>query len=579
LFQNALLEAQSETSIDAILVVDELDHIVLANKQFGLIFGIPDEILDTRDDLIVRKYATDQIENPDEFLEKVIYLNKNREERSADEVRLKNGKIFDRYTAPLIDGKGRYRGRVWYFRDITDRRAAEERIRFLAYHDALTELPHRTLFQDRLVNALSDARRRKERVALLFLDLDRFKDINDSLGHACGDIVLKDIAHRLKDCARLPDTVARVGGDEFLILLNNVADAAKVAIAAQRIMHAMSAAFFVEGHSFHMGCSIGVSMFPEHGLDGDTLIQNADAAMYFAKESGRGNIRFFTDEMNTQAAERLTIDQDLRAALVREEFFLVYQPQMEIESGRITGFEALIRWQHPTQGLIPPDKFISIAENNRLILPIGEWVLRTACAQTRKWQDDGLPAASVAVNVSPVQFHQEGFCALIRRVLNETGLSPQYLELELTEGLLLSNANVTLSVLHELKEMGLKLAIDDFGTGYSSLSYLRQFPVDKLKIDGSFVRDVALGQGNAAITTAIISMAKSLHLKVIAEGVENESQLRFLRDHQCDEIQGYYLSKPIGADEAAFMLQCTQGDVAGAGRRIAAMESSTVLPC
>jgi diguanylate cyclase (GGDEF)-like protein/PAS domain S-box-containing protein len=579
LFKNALLEAQTETTLDGILAIDESGRVVLANKQFGLSFGVPNDLLSARDEAKLRENAIHQVEDPKAFIEKIEYLNSHRDEKSTDELRLKNGKIFERYSAPLVDSNDQYRGRIWYFRDITDRRAAEERIQFLAYHDALTELPHRALLQDRLGNALAGARRRHERVALLFLDLDRFKGINDSLGHASGDTVLKDVAQRLKDCARENDTVARVGGDEFLILLSSVKDAADVAIAAQRIMDAMNATFVIEGNSFSMGCSIGVSMFPEHGLDGETLVQNADAAMYSAKESGRGNIRFFTDEMNTQAAERLTMDKDLHAALNNEEFFLLYQPQMEIESGRITGFEALIRWQHPTKGLVPPDKFISIAENNRLILPIGEWVLRTACAQAREWQDDGLPAVPVAVNVSPAQFHQEGFCALIRRVLEETRLLPQYLELELTEGLLLSNTDVTLSVLHELKAMGLRLAIDDFGTGYSSLSYLRQFPVDKLKIDRSFVRDVTLGHGDAAITTAIISMAKSLHLKVIAEGVETESQLRFLQDRRCDEIQGYYLSKPIAADEAAFMLQCTQGGVVGAGRQIAAMTSTAVLPC
>jgi EAL domain-containing protein (putative c-di-GMP-specific phosphodiesterase class I) len=269
--------------------------------------------------------------------------------------------------------------------------------------------------------------------------------------------------------------------------------------------------------------------------------------------------------MNAQAVERLAMDKNLRLALEREEFFLVYQPQMEIESGKITGFEALIRWQHPEMGLVPPDRFIPVAENNGLILPIGEWVLRTACAQARKWQDAGLPAVPVAVNVSAVQFRQESFCALVRKVLQETGLPPQYLELELTESVLMSNADVTLSVLQELKEMGMKLAIDDFGTGYSSLSYLRQFPVDKLKIDKSFIRDAVEGCGDAAITTAIISMSKSLRLKVIAEGVETEAQLFFLREHRCDEIQGYYFSKPLSADEATAKLQRAKDDQLAAG--------------
>ncbi len=435
--------------------------------------------------------------------------------------------------------------------DITARKVAEERVQFLAYYDALTGLPNRILLQDRLAKALAGARRRKDKVAILFLDLDRFKIINDSLGHSLGDLLLQGVAERLKKWARELDTVARLGGDEFVIVLTNVRDVADAAVAADRIVKTMTAGFVVEGHPLNISCSLGISVFPEHGSDSDTLIKNADAAMYSAKESGRNTFRFFTKDMNAQVVERLTLENSLRQALVRKELFLVYQPQIEIATGRITGLEALLRWQHPELGLVPPNKFIRIAENSGLIMPIGEWVLRTACSQLRKWQDQGLPGVPVAVNVSAVQFRQEGFCDLIRGVLHETGLIAQYLELELTESLLLSSADVTFAVLRELKAMGLTLAIDDFGTGYSSLSYLKQFPVSKLKIDRSFVRDVAVNPDDAAIATAIISMAKSLNLKVIAEGVENEAQMAFLRARHCDEIQGYYFSKPLPADECA----------------------------
>jgi len=441
--------------------------------------------------------------------------------------------------------------------DITQRKAAEKQVQFLAYYDALTGLPNRTLLQDRLTKALASARRRKDKVALLFLDLDGFKDINDSLGHSVGDLVLKEVAERLKKWAREQDTVARVGGDEFLVVLTAVKEVADAAVAAERLMNAIIAEFVVQGHSLGIRCSIGISIFAEHGRDGETLIKNADAAMYCAKESGRNNFRFFTKDMNAQAVERLTLENSLRLALGRGELFLVYQPQMDIATGRITGLEALLRWQHPELGLVPPDNFIRIAENSGLIMPIGEWVLRTACSQARKWQDEGLLAVPVAVNVSAVQFRQAGFCELIRRVLHETGLAPQYLELELTESLLLSNADVMFSVLQELKAMGLKLAIDDFGTGYSSLSYLKQFPVGKLKIDRSFIRDIAVNPDDAAITTAITSLAKSLNLKVIAEGVEDEAQMTFLRAHQCDEIQGYYFSKPLAVDKVADKLRGT----------------------
>lgn len=555
LFKTALLEAQAETTIDGILAVDESNHIVLANKQFGLHFEIPDELLSTRDDLIVLKHVMAKIEAPDAFIERVKYLYSHRNEKSRDEFSLKNGKVFDRYSAPLVDSKSRHRGRIWYFRDITDRKLAEERAEFLAYYDALTGLPNRTLLEDRLSKALAGARRRKDRVAFLFLDLDRFKNINDSLGHSVGDLVLKEVAERLKRWAREQDTVARLSGDEFLIMVTSVKDITDAAVAAERLMNAVAAKFVVQGHSLSIPCSLGISIFPEHGADGETLIKNAEAAMYSAKDNGRHNFQFFTQDMNAQVVERLSLENGLRMALERNELFLVYQPQMEIATGRITGLEALLRWQHPELGLVPPDRFIRIAENSGQIVPIGEWVLRTACSQARKWQDEGLPAVSVAVNVSAVQFRREGFCELVRRILHDTGLDPHYLELELTESLLLANAEVTVSVIQQLKSMGVTLAIDDFGTGYSNFSYMRQFQVSKLKIDRSFIRDVAANPNDAAITAAIIGMAKGLSLKVIAEGVENEEQMSFLRTHRCNEIQGYYFSKPLTVDKVADKLR------------------------
>jgi len=555
LFKTALLEAQAETTIDGILVVDASDHIILANKQFGRHFEIPDALLSTRDDQIVLNHVMAKIEAPDVFVERVKYLYSHRDEKSRDEFRLTNGKVFDRYSAPLVDSQGRYRGRIWYFRDITDRKLSEERVQYLAYYDALTGLPNRILLRDRLAKALATAGRQNHKVALLFLDLDRFKDINDSLGHSVGDLLLQEVAARLKKWGREQDTIARLGGDEFLILLTHVRDVPDAAVAAERLMDVVNAGFVIQGHSLHVGCSLGISIFPEHGEDAETLIKNADAAMYRAKDSGRDNFRLFAADMNVQVVERLTLENGLRLALEKEELSVVYQPQMNIATGRITGLEALLRWRHPELGPVPPDRFIRIAENSGLIVPIGEWVLRTACAQARIWQLDGLPAVTVAVNVSAVQFRQDGFCELVRRVLRDTGLSPQYLELELTESLLLANAELMLSVVQELKTMGLNLAIDDFGTGYSSFSYLRQFRVSKFKIDRSFIRDVATNADDAAITAAIISMAKSLRLKVIAEGVEDEAQMSFLREHQCDEIQGYYFSKPLAVDKVAETLR------------------------
>ena len=467
----------------------------------------------------------------------------------------KNGNVFPAevcLTALTLSGRPRLLATV---RDISDRRLAEEQVQFLAYYDALTGLPNRTLLKDRVTKALAAARRQEHKVAFLFLDLDRFKDINDSLGHSVGDLLLQGIAERLKTWGRDQDTVARLGGDEFLITLTQVRDLADVAVDAERLMDAMTAEFVVQNRSLTIGCSVGISIFPEHGADCEALIKNADAAMYSAKDSGGNNFRFFSEEVNAQVVERLTLESSLRLALDKEELFLMYQPQMDVATGRITGLEALLRWQHPELGLVPPDRFIRIAENSGLIVSIGEWVLRTACRQAKKWQCAGVPPVSVAVNVSAIQFRQEGFCKLIRRVLDESGLAPRYLDLELTESLLLANAEVMLSVVHGLKAMGVSLAIDDFGTGYSNFASLRQFGVSKLKIDRSFIRDVAMKPDDAAITTAIISMAKSLNLKVIAEGVEDEAQMSFLRAHHCDEIQGYYFSKPLAVDKVAEKLR------------------------
>ena len=447
------------------------------------------------------------------------------------------------------DGKIlRYEGTV---QDITERRKAEEQVRYLAYYDALTGLPNRSLLQDRLVNALASARRHREKVALLFMDLDRFKNINNSLGRSVGDLLLKQTAERLKKWSRDQDTVARLDGDEFVVVLNAVKDAADAAVAADRLMKAMSTEFTVQGHLLSVSCSLGISVFPDHGSDGEALIKNAEAAMYCAKDHGRNTLQFFTQDMNDRAMERLTLENGLRLALEREEFFLEYQPQVDLATGKTIGAEALLRWRHPELGLVPPGKFIPLAENSGLIIPIGEWVLKTACAQARQWQDEGIAPLTVAVNVSAVQFRQECFLQVIRNVLDETGLPPQYLELELTESLLLSSADVMLSELRQLKDMGLKLSIDDFGTGYSSLSYLRHLPVYKLKIDRSFVQAMTVDPDNAAITATIINMARTLNLKVIAEGVETEQQMLFLRAHNCDEVQGYYFSKPLAAGDFA----------------------------
>lgn len=439
--------------------------------------------------------------------------------------------------------------------DITDRKVAQQRVDFLAYYDALTGLPNRTLLRDRLNKAIAVATRKRTSLALLFLDLDRFKVINDSLGHSVGDLLLQEVANRLKNEIREEDTVSRVGGDEFLVVLTNVAGKVEAESIAARIVDSLSREYEIQDRVLSISCSLGICMFPEHGKDAEVLIKNSDAAMYCAKDSGCNTLCFFNEEMNASLMERLTTENSLRLAIERKELFLAYQPQINISSGQITGMEALLRWQSPELGLVMPDRFIRVAENTGLITTIGEWVLRTACVQIIKWQAEGIPTVPIAVNVSAIQFRHAGFRELIRRVLCETGIDPAYLELELTESLLLSNADVMFEVLRDLKELGLRLVIDDFGTGYSSLSYLRQFPVTKLKIDRSFIREVAVNPDDAAITNAIINMSKGLSLKVIAEGVETEEQLTFLRDHMCDDFQGYFFSRPLNVQEAATKLR------------------------
>ncbi len=422
---------------------------------------------------------------------------------------------------------------------------SEERLRFLAYHDALTGLPNRALFQDRLEQTLSDAMRRKEKVALLFIDLDRFKDINDWLGHAAGDIVLKKAAERLRKCSRSTDTVARLGGDEFVVVLGGINDSTDAVIAADRIKLEIAREFAVNGTTISMTCSMGISIFPVDAMDPETLLKNADIALFSAKEGGRNGWRFFTSEMNGEALRRLGLETAIRLAIQKQQFFLEYQPEVEVSTGRIVGAEALLRWRHPEMGLIPPNTFIPIAENIGEITAIGEWVLRTACKQARQWQDEGMPPLVIAVNVSAGQLCQGYFPSVIQRVLDQTGLAPRYLELELTESLLLTRDDQITAQMVKLKEMGLSLALDDFGTGYSSFSYVRRFRFDKLKVDGSFVKALIADKNDAQIATAIISMGKILNMKVLAECVETKEQFEFLRAHGCDQMQGYYFSRPL----------------------------------
>jgi diguanylate cyclase (GGDEF)-like protein/PAS domain S-box-containing protein len=456
--------------------------------------------------------------------------------------------------APIHDRRGRVTGAVMVFHDVTQTRAMTQRMSYLAHHDYLTDLPNRMLLDDRLAQAMTAARRNQQQLAVLFVDVDRFKHVNDSLGHAIGDELLLSVAERLVATVRDSDTVSRQGGDEFVILLSNIAHAEDAARSAGKILSALGMPYRVKEHDLQITASIGIGVYPDDGTDAETLVKHADIAMLNAKESGRNNYQFFTQEMNQHAVERQSLESGLRHALDRREFLLYYQPKMDLENEAITGVEALIRWRQPGNGFVFPDKFIPIAEQCGYIVPIGRWVLREACRQTQLWLEASLAPFPVAVNVSAVELRSKGFVQGVRGVLQETGLDPRYLELELTETALMQDPSSTIRVLHALRELGVQLTLDDFGTGYSSLSYLKRFPINALKIDKSFVHGLCTNASDANIVSAVINMGKSFGLRVIAEGVETREQFLRLQAQQCAEGQGYYFHKPVSAKEFAKLL-------------------------
>ncbi len=460
------------------------------------------------------------------------------------------------------------RGRIvlGVIRDITERKQREEdmdnrrallddEISHLAQHDVLTDLPNRLLLNDRLTQAISLARRNHSQLAVLFLDLDGFKHINDSLGHSVGDKLLQSVANRLSACVRKSDTVSRQGGDEFVILLSEITRAADAAIIAAKIIAQLKRRHGIGKHRLRISASVGLSTYPNDGEDAETLIKNADAAMYDAKQSGRDKYRFFKSQMSLRTVERQSLEEQLRYALEREELLVHYQPKVSLKTGAITGVEALLRWQHPERGLLLPWQFLTIAEDNNMILAIGQWVLRQACRQMREWLDAGLLAVPVAVNISALEFRSRQFVQEVQDALKNARLDPKYLELELTETGLMRHAEPTARTLGQLKAIGLRLAIDDFGTGYSSLSYLTRLPIDTLKLDQSFLNDIIVDSDRAIIVDAVVSLGRSLKKKVIAEGVETPEQLRFIQDLGCDEGQGYYFSPPVLAQQFAKLIE------------------------
>jgi diguanylate cyclase (GGDEF)-like protein/PAS domain S-box-containing protein len=457
--------------------------------------------------------------------------------------------------SPIHNRQGQVTGAVIVFRDMTEARAAALQMTHSAQHDFLTGLPNRMLLSDRVTQAISLAVRHKKKVAVLFLDLDGFKHINDSLGHPTGDKLLQSIAGRLVECVRSADTVSRQGGDEFVVLLSEVEQSEDAAITARRMLQAVAEGHPVGQHDLHVTTSIGISVYPDDGLDVETLIKNADTAMYQAKEHGRQSYQFFKPAMNVRAVERQSLEEGLRRALERQEFAVHYQPKINLKTGEISGAEALLRWTHATRGPISPEEFIPVAEDCGLILPIGQWILREACTQARAWLDAGLHLGTMAVNISSMEFRDEDFLKSVFATLKDTGLEPKSLELEITETVLMKRAESAAIILKTLRAKGVQIAVDDFGTGYSSLSYLRKFPIDALKIDQSFVRQLTTVPDETAIVTAVISLGRSLKLRVVAEGVETQAQLKFLRAHHCDEAQGYFFSRPVPAAQFAEILK------------------------
>ena len=526
---------------------------IAVNERFASVFGVAVDSVAGKTDVEIQ--IPSLIEN--NSTSDALVLESGVTRRYDETITDLDGRVIwvETIKVPIFNQQSELIGLAGVARDITDRKASEERIHFLAHYDSLTELPNRFMLFERLDHLLAHARRYDKQIAILFIDLDRFKIINDSMGHNAGDALLRQVAERLNESRREVDIIARVGGDEFVVALTEVQKIDAVTTIAQNLMCAIARPYYVDGQEIHVTPSMGVSIFPKDGDDIVTLVKNADRAMYRAKERGRNSFKFFTAELNAFAIDKLAIETGLRLALLRNEFELRYQSQIDLSTGEIVGAEAQIRWRHPELGVIPPARFIAIAEESGLIVPIGDWVLATACAQNQVWQNEGLLPIPVAVNLSAVQLREKNFVSRVAECLARSGLAPGFLDLEITESVIMNDAESTIRMLDQLKELGVLLSVDDFGTGYSSLSYLKRFPIDRLKIDQSFVQDVTTDPNDAAITGAIIAIAKQLKLSVVAEGVETLDQLRFLRGQNCDQIQGFYFSQPLSAEDFAIHLK------------------------
>ncbi len=542
----------TEQTADVVVITNVHGIIEYVNPAFEKVTGYrPDEVLGKHPNL----FASDQ--QSEEFyahmwstlLAGKVYRN-NLINRRKDES-LFHAEIT---ITPLMDEKAEITHFIATARDISEHIRDKVRLKHLTHHDSLTDLPNRSLFLDRLQQAISKARHHDRLVAVLFLDLDRFKNINDSLGHSAGDRLLQQLGERFRRTIREGDTIARFGGDEFVIMLDDFDSDNSLSLIAQKILNSLAMPFEIEGHEIFITASIGISISPDDGKDPDTLLRNADIAMYRAKELGKNNFQYYSESMTARVFERLTLENNLRHALERNEFILHYQPQIDVRNGRIFGVEALLRWQHPDLGLVMPGNFVPLLEETGLIEPVGIWVLETACRQSCQWHESGMGFLHMSVNLSSRQFNNSQFIGSLQNIIEETGVNPEYLELELTESMLMRNTTATTAALNKLNQLGVRFAIDDFGTGYSSLNYLRRFPIETIKIDRTFIRDIIEDDDDRAICSAIIGMTRSLSLNVIAEGVETHEQIDFLKNRKCHYIQGNVFSPAVTAEEMTRLL-------------------------
>jgi diguanylate cyclase (GGDEF)-like protein len=551
----SLLQATLESTADGILVVNNAGTVETMNQKFVEMWQLPVELAVLKPEHHgLLEWISQKLCNAEDFLPKVQGIATRPHSISHDLLACQDGRMIERTSHPQWLNQ-EIVGRVWSFRDMTKRHQQEQTIRYQATHDPLTGLPNRILFSDRLSVALAHATRDRTKVAVMFLDLDRFKAVNDTFGHAVGDRLLQTISQRLSHCLRESDTIARWAGDEFTLLLPNLHAARDAALIAQKLLEAVKPVMYIEKHHLRTSISIGIALYPEDGSTVETLLRHADAALYRAKAKGRDLYHFYTKAMGAENTKKLHLENDLHQALENQEFTTYYQPRINVKVGTITNVEALIRWQHPKLGLISPSKFIPLAEETGLIVPLGEWVLRTACTQNRLWQSISQQPVKMAVNLSARQLKQPGLVELVRGILQANHLAPTTLEFEITETVLMEHQATTQKTLSQLSDLGISISMDDFGTGYSSLSYLKKFPFQTLKIDRSFVQDITTDPNNKAIVNAIIAMGKAMNLNLVAEGVETEMQRDLLQSLGCEEMQGFYFSPPLPADQVTRLLQ------------------------